>query len=51
MVRADSAFSAGGDLDLVEEIANDPEVRRRVFHEARDLVYDIARLPRRSCRR
>ena len=38
---ADGAFSAGGDLDLVEDIANDPATRLRVFHEARDLVYGI----------
>ncbi len=38
---ADGAFSAGGDLDLVEEIARDWETRVRVFHEARDLVYNI----------
>jgi enoyl-CoA hydratase len=38
---ADGAFSSGGDLDLVEDIASDFETRRRVFHEARDLVYNI----------
>ena len=38
---ADGAFSAGGDLDLVEEIAADPATRLRVFHEARDLVYNV----------
>jgi enoyl-CoA hydratase len=38
---ADGAFSSGGDLALVEDIANDYETRRRVFHEARDLVYNI----------
>src|SRR5690242_21304344 len=38
---ADGAFSAGGDLDLVEEIATDPAARLRVFHEARDLVYNV----------
>ncbi|HUK96553.1 MAG TPA: enoyl-CoA hydratase/isomerase family protein [Gaiellaceae bacterium] len=43
---ADGAFSAGGDLDLVEEIANDVEVRRRVFHEARDLVYNVVGCPK-----
>jgi enoyl-CoA hydratase/carnithine racemase len=42
---ADGAFSAGGDLDLVLEIANDLETRRRVFHEARDLVYNIVGCP------
>jgi enoyl-CoA hydratase len=38
---ADGAFSSGGDLDLVEDIARDYGTRRRVFHEARDLVYNI----------
>ena len=42
---ADGAFSAGGDLDLVEEIARDYETRLRVFHEARDLVYNIINCP------
>jgi len=43
---ADGAFSAGGDLELVEEIANDAEARRRVFHEARDLVHNIVACPK-----
>lgn len=38
---ADGAFSSGGDLTLVEDIARDWETRLRVFHEARDLVYNI----------
>jgi len=38
---ADGAFSSGGDVDLVEDIAKDWETRLRVFHEARDLVYNI----------
>jgi enoyl-CoA hydratase len=38
---ADGAFSSGGDLALVEDIARDWETRLRVFHEARDLVYNI----------
>jgi enoyl-CoA hydratase len=42
---ADGAFSAGGDLDLVKAIADDHETRRRVFHEARDLVYNILACP------
>ena len=42
---ADGAFSAGGDLDLVAEIATDYETRLRVFHEARDLVYNILACP------
>ena len=43
---ADGAFSAGGDLDLVLEIASDYETRRRVFHEARDLVYNVIDCPK-----
>jgi enoyl-CoA hydratase len=38
---ADGAFSSGGDLDLVTDIATDAGTRLRVFHEARDLVYNI----------
>jgi enoyl-CoA hydratase len=38
---ADGAFSSGGDLDLVEDIARDWGTRLRVFHESRDLVYNI----------
>ena len=34
-------FSAGGDLSLVQDIADDFEVRARVWREARDLVYNI----------
>ncbi len=34
-------FSAGGDLALVEQMANDFEVRARVWREARDLVYNV----------
>ena len=45
-VQDDGAFSAGGDLDLVLEIANDPATRRRVFHEARDLVYNLIDCPK-----
>ena len=38
---AGGVFSSGGDLDLVQDIASDWETRLRVFHEARDLVYNI----------
>src|SRR5215211_5314529 len=38
---AGNAFSAGGDLDLVAEMADDFEVRIRVLREARDLVYNL----------
>lgn len=34
-------FSAGGDLALVEEMAQDFNVRARVWREARDLVYNV----------
>ena len=43
---ADGAFSAGGDLELVLEIAADPATRLRVFHEARDLVYNVINCPK-----
>jgi enoyl-CoA hydratase len=43
---ADGAFSAGGDLDLVLEIASDQATRLRVFHEARDLVYNLIDCPK-----
>ena len=43
---ADGSFSAGGDLDLVLEIANDHATRQRVFHEARDLVYNVIDCPK-----
>src|SRR5512139_2090287 len=34
-------FSAGGDLDLVSDMADDFAVRVRVLREARDLVYNV----------
>lgn len=34
-------FSGGGDLSLVEDMANDFQVRARVWQEARDLVYNV----------
>ena len=43
---ADGAFSAGGDLDLVLDIARDPATRLRVFQEARDLVYNLVDCPK-----
>jgi enoyl-CoA hydratase len=43
---ADGAFSSGGDLELVEEIASDHATRQRVFHEARDLVYNVIDCPK-----
>ena len=42
LLRAEGrAFSAGGDLDWVEELATDFEARARGFREARDLVHNI----------
>ena len=38
---AGDAFSAGGDLDLVEEMTLDYETRIRIWHEARDMVYGM----------
>ncbi len=38
---AGDAFSAGGDLDLVQSMTEDFQVRARVWKEARDLVYNI----------
>jgi len=38
---AGDVFSAGGDLDLVADMADDFEVRARVLREARDLVYNL----------
>lgn len=34
-------FSGGGDLSLVQDMANHFEVRTRVWKEARDLVYNV----------
>jgi enoyl-CoA hydratase len=34
-------FSAGGSLDLVEEMTHDFDTRARVWREARDLVYNL----------
>lgn len=38
---AGRGFSSGGDLDLVEDMADDFQVRARVWKEARDLVYNV----------
>jgi enoyl-CoA hydratase len=38
---AGTAFSAGGDLELVEEIATSPEAGMRTMREAGDLVYNM----------
>jgi enoyl-CoA hydratase len=34
-------FSGGGDLSLVQDMADDFEIRARVWKEARDLVYNV----------
>jgi enoyl-CoA hydratase len=41
---AGKAFSAGGDLDLVEERAGNPDAAARTMREAADLVYNIINL-------
>lgn len=42
LLRAEGrAFSAGGDLDWVHELATDFEARAKGFREARDLVHNI----------
>ena len=38
---AGEGFSSGGDLDLVQDIADDFETRARVFREAREIVYNV----------
>jgi enoyl-CoA hydratase len=38
---AGKAFSAGGDLDLVEEMAGNPDAVARTMREASDLVYNM----------
>ncbi|MGW4474218.1 enoyl-CoA hydratase/isomerase family protein [Nonomuraea sp. NPDC004354] len=35
------AFSAGGDLAMIEEMTRDHATRMRVFAEARDIVYNV----------
>ncbi|MFI6478847.1 enoyl-CoA hydratase/isomerase family protein [Nonomuraea sp. NPDC050663] len=35
------AFSAGGDLAMIEEMMRDHAVRMRIFTEARDIVYNV----------
>jgi enoyl-CoA hydratase len=41
LTGAGKAFSAGGDLDLVNEMMADFNVRMRVWKEARDMVYNL----------
>ncbi|NUR89207.1 MAG: enoyl-CoA hydratase/isomerase family protein [Nonomuraea sp.] len=35
------AFSAGGDLSMIEEMTRDHATRLRIFGEARDIVYNV----------
>ncbi|MEU9837133.1 enoyl-CoA hydratase/isomerase family protein [Streptosporangium sp. NPDC048047] len=42
LVRGEGeAFSAGGDLAMIEEMTRDHATRMRVFTEARDIVYNV----------
>ena len=41
---AGKAFSAGGDLDMVEEMAGNPEALSRTMREAADIVYNMINL-------
>src|SRR5499433_1587419 len=41
---AGKAFSAGGDLSLVEEMAGNPDAAERTMREASDLVYNLINL-------
>ena len=43
---AGGAFSSGGSLDLVTDMADDFELRIRVMREARDLVYNVVNCPK-----
>ncbi len=38
---AGTAFSAGGSFEMIEEMTRDVNVRARVMHEARDIVYGV----------
>src|SRR5262249_12543723 len=41
LTGAGKAFSAGGDLDLLDEMIADVDTRMRVWKEARDMVYNL----------
>jgi enoyl-CoA hydratase len=36
-----TAFSAGGDFEMIQRIVDDFEMRVRIFQEARDIVYNV----------
>ena len=36
-----TAFSAGGDFEMIQKIVDDFEMRVRIFKEARDIVYNV----------
>jgi enoyl-CoA hydratase len=36
-----TAFSAGGDLSMIEEMLHDHAARQRILREARDIVYNV----------
>jgi enoyl-CoA hydratase len=41
LTGAGTAFSAGGDFDMIEEIMDDFAMRARIFREARDIVFNL----------
>src|SRR5262249_32791524 len=41
LTGAGKAFSAGGDLDLLDQMIADFDIRMRVWKEARDMVYNL----------
>ena len=51
LTGAGKAFSAGGDLDLVDKMIADFDTRMRVWKEARDMVYNLITAASRSFRR